>query len=187
MKYLDTFLEAYRLTDTILEKRNIGKGKVDLYSYLYEGNVYAFTSKNKNEFGKSARDLIVEANKDCENNFHEIILKEVVSKILENAALCLKEGITKTDNIILNALIKKAITDIKDNKFNGDEINIIIKYLIENLKNSNHLYKALINDIKALEFSFDLNKEAELLDNYNNILNPNIENNIVFQTYNIKK
>lgn len=180
MTDLEKLIEATRITDEMFVERGYSNGLVNLPQYFFseqKKSLYAFTSKKYNDKGQSAREIMTDVNR---NN----LLLEVQTKMIKNAANCAYSGVTKTDNSVINIIIKKAIQDIQENINSFEEMQYTINRIIQTCNNSEDIINAIKNNIKVLELSDNVNiykSEALLLSSYAELIRPNVEQKVVFR------
>ena len=153
---LRKLLKAIDITNKVFQDRGFSSGDVKVIDYLKYKKLNPFTSEN------DAREIASKID-------YNVVINEVYMKLLSNASKYANKGCDKTNNKIIDSLIRRAKELKNTAKLLPNEVEEMKEYIIniiEMEKDSDALYEALKGDIEISESNFPFKEEAKLLKNY---------------------
>jgi len=170
MTNVQKLIEVIRITNQVYGEK-YPNGLPGVYEYLNTGNISSFTRTN----GARLLASTIEYPK---------VIFEIQTRLLRNAADFASLGVTQTDNNVINGILNLARQQSDNPNYSTKFIIESVEAIIKNNNNSALILRALTGYVKILQDTQDLevlSDSAKVLENYATLLDPDVEQKIIFQ------
>lgn len=173
---LDKVLEATKITNEIFKKRGYSSGNVKIVEYLMTGNLFCFTQH------MSARDLAstIDSKK---------ALLEAQTRLLRVSSEYAEKGAELVDNDIINLILAYIRNNLNNTDYNVNDMRVFLNNVLQRNPNSDLITNALLGklEIKKIYEGPEIEDIVTKLDNYATLLDPNLEERVIFDPGNGRK